>query len=70
MLRVYRNGPEWYRLRKAMAPLMAKNIYKSYIPQHKEVAEDFIEYIKLHRDKDGCLKDLFYHLTKFAVEGK
>ncbi|VVC42138.1 Hypothetical protein CINCED_3A019369 [Cinara cedri] len=65
---VSENGPEWYRLRKAIAPLMAKNVYESFIPQHKEVAEDFVKYIKAHCDKDGCLKDLFYHLTKFSIE--
>jgi len=48
---------------------MAKNIYESFIPQHKEAAVDFVEYIKLNRNKDNCLKDMFYHLTKFAVEG-
>lgn len=66
----FRNGTEWYRLRKAIAPLMTKSIYESYIPQHKEAAVDFVEYIKLNRDKGGCLKDIFYHLTKFSVEGK
>lgn len=49
---------------------MNKNIYESYIPQHKEVAMDFIEYIKINLDKDKCLKDIYYHLTKFSVEGK
>lgn len=49
---------------------MAKNVYESYIPQHKEVAVDFIDYIKLNRDKDGCLKDIYFHLTKFSIEGK
>lgn len=49
---------------------MVKSIYESYIPQHKEAAVDFVEYIKLNRDKLGCLKDIFYHLTKFSVEGK
>jgi hypothetical protein len=49
---------------------MKKNIYESYIPQHKEAAMDFIEYIKSNRDKQGCLKDIFYHLTKFSVDGK
>jgi len=48
---------------------MSKNIYESYIPQHKEAAVDFIDYIKLNRNKDKCLKDIFYHLTKFSVEG-
>ncbi|XP_025425319.1 probable cytochrome P450 49a1 [Sipha flava] len=65
---VSENGTEWYRLRKAIAPLMKKNIYESYIPQHKEAAMDFIEYIKSNRDKQGCLKDIFYHLTKFSVD--
>lgn len=65
---VSENGVEWYRLRKAIAPLMSKNIYESYIPQHKEAAVDFIDYIKLNRNKDKCLKDIFYHLTKFSVE--
>lgn len=49
---------------------MAKNIYESYIPQHEEIAMDFVEYIKLNRNKDGLLKDIFHHLTKFSVEGK
>lgn len=66
----YRNGAEWYRLRKAIAPLMAKNVYESFIPRHKEAAVDFIKYIKLNRNKDGCLFDIFSHLTKFSVEGK
>jgi len=48
---------------------MAKNIYESYIPRHKEAAVDFIDYIKLNRNKENCLKDIFYHLTKFSVEG-
>ncbi|XP_025201928.1 probable cytochrome P450 49a1 isoform X3 [Melanaphis sacchari] len=65
---VSENGVEWYRLRKAIAPLMTKNIYESYIPQHKEAALDFVEYIKLYRNKDKCLKDMFYHLTKFAID--
>lgn len=49
---------------------MAKNVYESFIPQHKEVAADFIEYIKFNREKDGCLIDIFFHLTKFSIEGK
>lgn len=49
---------------------MAKKIYESYIPQHEEVAMDFVKYIKLNRNKDGLLKDILYHLTKFSIEGK
>lgn len=49
---------------------MVKSVYESYIPHHKEAAVDFIEYIKLNRNKDGCLKDVFYHLTKFSIDGK
>lgn len=66
----YRNGTEWYRLRKAVAPLMAKNVYESFIPQHKEIAVDFIKYIRLNRNENGCLDNIFSHMTKFSVEGK
>lgn len=64
-----RNGAEWYRLRKAIAPLMAKDIYESFIPRHREAAVDFVEYIKLNRDKNGYLTDVYTHLTKFSIEG-
>jgi len=49
---------------------MAKNIYESFIPKHEEIAEDFIKYIHSNRNqKSGCLEDVFFHLTKFSIDG-
>lgn len=70
MFNYFRNGTEWYRLRKAIAPLMTKNIYESFITQHEQVADDFIVYIKNHCNHDRCLKNVCFHLTKFSIDGK
>ncbi|XP_050434640.1 probable cytochrome P450 49a1 [Adelges cooleyi] len=62
------NGAEWYRLRKALAPLQTKQIYESYASKHHEVAVDFIDYIKKNRNNDNSLQDVFYHMIKFSID--
>ncbi|XP_050523737.1 probable cytochrome P450 49a1 isoform X2 [Daktulosphaira vitifoliae] len=62
------NGPEWYRLRKPIAALQKKSIYTSFIPQHQEVAIDFIDYIKKNRGKDNILENVLYHMMKFSID--
>lgn len=48
---------------------MAKHIYESFIPEHKEIADDFIEYMRLNRNQEGCLEDVLTHLAKFSIDG-
>lgn len=63
------NGEEWYKLRGGVTPLLKSSLVQSYSAEHESIANAFVEYIKIKRNNEGILEDLFQHLLKFSIEG-
>lgn len=63
------NGEEWYKFRSGVTPLLKNNLVQSYAKEHEAVADTFVEYIRVKRNNNYILEDLFLHLLKFAIEG-
>lgn len=62
------NGPEWYRLRKAVQWIMKPQFAATYIPAQEEVAESFINRIRNLRNNRLEIPNFLYELYRFTEE--
>lgn len=63
------NGDEWYKFRQGVNPLLKTNLIGVYKDRQLKVAKAFVEYIKMKRNQEFVLDNMFSHLLKFTVEG-
>ncbi|XP_071100115.1 probable cytochrome P450 12a5, mitochondrial [Haliotis cracherodii] len=62
-------GESWHRLRRQVQQKMLKpKAVSAYFSDQAKVADDFIDSLRQHRNKDDIIEDLLQHLYKYAAE--
>ena len=65
----FRNGESWYHLRHSVQRLMMRpHAAAPYLPAQNHVCDQFINYIKKHRDEKGEIEDFYELLLKYTME--
>ncbi|XP_054712724.1 probable cytochrome P450 49a1 [Uloborus diversus] len=62
------NGHEWRRLREAINFMMRPHFAQLYLPAQTEIAQDFVNRIKLVKDADGHIPDFLQEIYRFTEE--
>lgn len=65
----YRNGKEWYRLRKlSQQTLLNPNIVNSYVPDCENITDELINLVRAERDGLEEMPDFQLDLYKWSLE--
>ena len=68
---MFRNGEDWYTLRKSVQKLMMHpRAAAKYLDAQSEVADDFVDIIKLKCRSDGEVEGFYDLLLQYTMECK